>query len=52
MKQCNRDLIASINEVVKVHEQGEVQRAKVQEELVKIEDDLKQAMLETGIKRK
>lgn len=52
LKQCNRDLIASINEVVKVHEQGEVQRAKVQEELVKIEDDLKQAMLETGIKRK
>lgn len=46
LKQCNRDLIASINEVVKIHEQGAAQRAKAQEELVKIEEDLKQAMLD------
>ena len=52
LKQCNRDLIASINEVVKIHEQGEVQRVKAQEELVKIEEDLKQAMLEAGKKRR
>ena len=26
LKQCNRDLIASINEVIKIHEQGKVQR--------------------------
>ena len=38
LKQCNRDLITSINEVVKIHEQGAVQRAKAQEELVKIEE--------------
>ena len=50
LKQCNRDLIASINEVVKIHEQGAVQRVKAQEELVKIEEDLKQAMLEAGKK--
>jgi uncharacterized protein YaaN involved in tellurite resistance len=44
LKQCNRDLISSINEVVKIHEQGTVKRAKAQEELVKIEEELKQAM--------
>lgn len=48
LKQCNRDLITSINEVVKIHEQGEVQRAKAQEELIKIEEELKQTMLEAG----
>lgn len=52
LKQCNRDLIASINEVVKIHEQGKVQRVKAQEELVKIEEELKQAMLEAGKNRK
>ncbi len=46
LKQCNKDLITSINEVIKIHEQGTVQRAKAQEELVKIEENLKQAMLE------
>lgn len=51
LKQCNRDLITSINEVVKIHEQGEVQRAKAQEELIKIEDELKQTMLEAGKRR-
>lgn len=48
LRQCNRDLISSINEVVKIHEQGAVQRVKAQEELVKIEEELKQAMLEAS----
>ena len=52
LKQCNRDLIDSFNEVVKIHEQGKVQRVKAQEELVKIEEELKQAMLEAGKNRK
>lgn len=41
-------IITSINEVVKIHEQGAVQRVKAQEELVKIEEELKQTMLEAG----
>lgn len=45
LKKCNRDLITSINEVVKIHEQGSVQRQKAHDELVKIEEDLKNAML-------
>ena len=52
LKQCNRDLISSINDVVKIHEQGTVQRVKAQEELVKIEEELKQAMLEAGKNRR
>lgn len=51
LQQCNRDLISSINEVVKIHEQGAAQRVKTQEELVKIENELKQALLAAG-KRK
>lgn len=46
LRQCNKDLIASIKEVIKIHEQGENQRVQVQEELVRIESELKQAMLE------
>lgn len=48
LRKCNRELISSINEVVKIHEQGAAQRAKAHEELVKIETELKQALLEAG----
>ena len=48
LRQCNKDLIASIREVIKVHEQGEIKRAQAQEELVRIETELKQAMLEVA----
>lgn len=44
LQQCNKDLISSINEVVKIHEQGTAQRAKAQEELIKIEEELKKAL--------
>lgn len=43
---CSKNLIFSVNEVVKIHEQGTAKRAKAQEELLKIEEELKQAMLE------
>lgn len=46
LKQCNSSLISSINEVIKIHEQGEQKRIKVQAELVRIEEELKQAMLD------
>jgi len=48
LQQCNKDLISSINEVVKIHEQGTAQRIKAQEELVKIEEELKQALIYSG----
>ena len=51
LSQCNKDLITSINEVVKIHDQGAQQREKAQEELLKIEEELKQAMMENGKNR-
>lgn len=41
LRQCNKDLITSIKEVIKIHEQGTSQREKAQEELVRIEAELK-----------
>ena len=35
-------------EVVKIHEEGSKRRAEATEELGKIEDELKQALLEAG----
>lgn len=37
-----------INEVVKIHEKGSRKRAEAREELAKIEDELKQVLLEAG----
>lgn len=46
LKKCNNNLISSVKEVVQIHEQGTENRRKVQIELIKIEKELKQAMLE------
>ena len=46
LRLCSKNLISSVNEVVKIHEQGTAKRVKAQEELLKIEEELKQAMLE------
>ena len=48
LNQCNRDLISSIKEVIKVHEQGSVKRLQVREELLRIETEGKEAMLEAS----
>ncbi len=50
MKKVNADIITSINEVVKIHEEGSKRREEAQEELAKIENELKQALLEAGSK--
>ena len=48
LRKVNADIILSINEVVKIHEEGSKRRAEAQEELARIEDELKQALLEAG----
>ena len=48
LRKVNSDIITSINEVVKIHEEGSKKRAEAQVELAKIEDELKQALLEAG----
>lgn len=47
LRQCNKDLITSIKEVIKIHEQGAIKRVQAQEELVRIETELKKVMLDT-----
>ena len=48
LHKVNSDIITSINEVVKIHEEGSRKRTEAQEELAKIEDELKQALLEAS----
>ena len=48
LKRCNQQLISSINEVVKIHEQGAKKRQDAEAELVKVEQELKHALLEAG----
>lgn len=45
LQQCNRNLISSIKDVVKIHEQGVTNREKARVELAKLEEELKQAMV-------
>lgn len=48
MRKVNADIITSINEVVKIHEEGSKHRMEAQKELAKLENELKQALLEAG----
>lgn len=48
MRKVNTDIITSINEVVKIHEDGSRRRMEAQEELAKLENELKLALLEAG----
>lgn len=48
LKKCNQQLIYSISEVVKIHEQGAKKRQDAEAELVKVEQELKHALLEAG----
>lgn len=50
LKKVNEDIIFSINEVVKIHEEGTKKRVEAQAELAKIEEELKQALLQAGSK--
>lgn len=48
MRKVNHELVSSIREVVQIQEQGAKQRASAEVELVKLENELKQALLEAG----
>ena len=48
LRKVNADIITSINEVVKIHEESAQKRAEASEELTKIEDELKQALMDAG----
>ena len=48
LRKVNSDIITSINEVVKIHEEGSRRRTEAQEELTRIEEELKGALLQAG----
>ena len=48
LRVVNQEIISSINEVVRIHEEGTKRRMEAQNELAKIEDELKAALLEAG----
>ena len=50
LKKVNADIITSINVVGNIHEEGTKKRSEAQAELAKIEDELKQALMQAGQK--
>ena len=48
LQKVNEDIITSINEVVRIHEEGTQKRSEAQGQLAKIEEELKHALLEAG----
>ena len=48
LQKCNDQLISSIAEVISIHEEGMQRRRQAQDALVKIEQDLKAALLSTA----
>lgn len=48
LEKVNSDIITSINDVVKIHEEGSRRRNEAQAELAKMENDLKKALVEAG----
>ncbi len=49
LKNTNKNLIDTLDEVIKIHEEGRVKRQTAEEELVNIEKELKEKMLEIKV---
>ncbi|NLL91704.1 MAG: toxic anion resistance protein, partial [Ruminococcaceae bacterium] len=45
LKQVNKDLIDTINETIKIQQEGRMRREKAEEELLAIEGELKDSLL-------
>jgi len=52
IKKNNENLIATINEVLQIQEKGRQDRAQAEDELVRIEGELKQALLTASVARR
>ena len=50
LQKTNRDLIDTLDAVIKIHEDGRVKRAEAEKELQNIEKELKEKMLEINVK--
>ena len=45
LKKTNKDIIDTLNEIVKIHEEGSAKRQAAESELIKIENDLKDKLM-------
>ena len=52
LKKTNKDLIDTLDSVIKIHEEGRAKRAAAEEELKNIEQELKDKILEININNK
>ena len=50
LKKTNKDLIETLDTVLKIHEDGRIKRAQAEEELQNIEKELKEKILEINVK--
>ncbi len=50
LKKTNKDLIETLDSILKIHEDGRVKRAQAEEELQNIEKELKDKILEINVK--
>ena len=48
LQLCNKNLITSINEIVRIHREGDEKRDQARGELLRLESELKQALLESS----
>ncbi|MDD5888233.1 MAG: toxic anion resistance protein [bacterium] len=51
LKKTNKDLIETLDGVIKIHEEGRVKRAQAEEELKNIEQELKDKILEINVNK-
>ncbi len=51
LKKTNKDLIDTLDEVIKIHEEGRNKRLEAEEELKNIEEELKSKMLEIKVEK-
>lgn len=50
LKQVNKDLMDTLDNVIKIHEEGRIKRQEAEKELVNIEKELKNKMIELKVK--
>ena len=49
LKKTNKDLIETLDSVIKIHEEGRAKRKEAEEELQSIEKELKDKILEINV---
>ena len=50
LKKTNKDIIETLDGIIKIHEEGRIKRQEAEKELKNIEQDLKSKILEINIK--